>query len=446
MNKISLIIQREYLSRVKKKSFIIMTFLGPILMAAMFIVPVVIGLVANTKREIQVLDETGWFQGKFKNDNGITYKAFNGTLIAGKDSVSKGSFYALVYIPKSELNLPAKAIIYAEKQPDINIKNTISSTMEKEIERTKLAAQGISEEMIKASKANVNVITMTINEGGKEEKSSTELAMGLGFVGAILIYLFIFLYGTQVMRGVIEEKTSRIIEVIISSVKPFELMMGKILGIALVVLTQFLLWVVLTLGIVGVFKAVVPDKVKTSSTEQIISQSSSQNNGSIKAANDQSAESGSQVENDFLDGLKNINYPLEISMFIFYFIGGYLLYAGLFAAIGASVDNETDTQQFVLPISAPLIISIVAAQAIMQNPDGPLAFWLSIIPFTSPVIMMIRLPFNVPWAQIALSITLLVAGFIFTTWIAAKVYRTGILMYGKKVNYKEIWKWIRYKG
>ncbi|NWJ53266.1 MAG: ABC transporter permease, partial [Bacteroidetes bacterium] len=175
MNKISLIIQREYLSRVKKKSFIIMTILGPILMASMFIVPVVIGLVANTKREIQVLDETGWFQGKFKNDNGITFKAFTGPLVAGKDSVNKGKFYALVYIPKSDINLPSKAIIYAEKQPDINIKNSISSTMEKEIERTKLAAQGISEEMIKASKANVTVTTMTIKDGGKEEKSSTEL-------------------------------------------------------------------------------------------------------------------------------------------------------------------------------------------------------------------------------------------------------------------------------
>ena len=206
MNKINLIIQREYLSRVKKKSFIIMTILGPILMASMFIIPVVIGLVANTKREIQVLDETGWFQGKFKNDNGITYKAFAGTLLAGKDSVNKGKFYALVYIPKSEINLPSKAIIYAEKQPEINIKNTISSTMEKEIERTKLAAQGISEEMIKASKANVTVTTMTIKEGGKEEKSSTELAMGLGYFSAFLIYIFIFLYGAQVMRGVIEEK------------------------------------------------------------------------------------------------------------------------------------------------------------------------------------------------------------------------------------------------
>jgi len=446
MNKISLIIQREYLSRVKKKSFIIMTILGPILMASMFIVPVVIGLVANTKREIQVLDETGWFQGKFKNDNGITFKAFTGPLVAGKDSVNKGKFYALVYIPKSDINLPSKAIIYAEKQPDINIKNSISSTMEKEIERTKLAAQGISEEMIKASKANVTVTTMTIKDGGKEEKSSTELAMGLGYLSAFLIYFFIFLYGAQVMKGVIEEKTSRIIEVIISSVKPFELMMGKIIGIALVVLTQFLLWVVLTLGIVGVFKVVVPDKGKTTNTEQMISQASNQNNGAAKTTTSTTVEPEKQVGNDFLDGLKNINYPLEISMFIFYFIGGYLLYAGLFAAIGAAVDNETDTQQFMLPVSAPLIISIVAAQAIIQNPDGPLAFWLSIIPFTSPIIMMIRLPFNVPWEQVALSMALLVAGFLLTTWIAAKVYRTGILMYGKKVSYAEIWKWIRYKG
>ena len=203
---------------------------------------------------------------------------------------------------------------------------------------------------------------------------------------------------------------------------------------------------ILTLGIVGIFKVVVPDKAKTTNTEQMISQATNQNNGTAKTVNTPTVEPEKQVGNDFLDGLKNINYPLEISMFIFFFIGGYLLYAGLFAAIGAAVDNETDTQQFMLPVSAPLIIAIVAAQAIIQNPDGPLAFWLSIIPFTSPIVMMIRLPFNVPWEQIALSMALLVAGFLFTTWIAAKVYRTGILMYGKKVNYQEIWKWIRYKG
>jgi len=271
------------------------------------------------------------------------------------------------------------------------------------------------------------------------------LAMILGYVSSLIIYMFILLYGIQVMRGVTEEKTSRIIEVIISSVKPFELMMGKIFGIALVCLTQVLLWIVLTTTIIGVFNTVSPNKLNPTKTEQI-STNTNQSASGTQAAKVETPKGENQVGSDIMTGLKNVNIVQELSLFILYFLGGYLLYAALFAAIGAAVDSETDTQQFMLPITVPLIISIVAAQAVMQNPDGPLAFWLSIIPFTSPIVMMVRLPFNVPFEQIALSLALLVVGFLGTTWIAAKVYRTGILMYGKKVNYKELWKWVKYKG
>jgi len=448
MNKISLIIKREYLSRVKKKSFIIMTLLGPILIAAMIIVPVILGMRSHTKHDIMVLDETGWFQGKFKNnvdDNGLTFKAFTGTQNAGKDSVKGGNFYALLYIAKPAENQSPQPIIYAEKQPDINIKNYVSSTMKDEVQKIKLSEQGISEEQIKSINADIALTTIKINESGIEEKSSTELAMGLGYFSSLLIYMFIFIYGVQVMKGVIEEKTSRIVEVIISSVKPIELMMGKIFGIALVCLTQVLLWTILTSGIVGVFKMVMPDKTTTTKTEQI-SLSNTLPASANKPADVQTASPDKQVGSDFMNSLSNINYVQELSMFIFFFIGGYLLYAALFAAIGAAVDSETDTQQFMLPITAPLIISIVAAQAVMRNPDGPLALWLSIIPLTSPIIMMVRLPFHVPVEQLALSMSLLVLGFLGATWMAAKVYRTGILMYGKKVNYKELWKWLTYKG
>jgi ABC-2 type transport system permease protein len=446
MNKISLIIQREYLSRVKKKSFIIMTLLGPILMAAVFIVPVLIGMKSHSSQNIMVLDETGWFTGKFKNDNGLTFKAFTGTQTQGKDSVQTGKFSTLLYIAKPSDNSTPEAIIYSIKQPDLTLKESVSSTMEKIVEKIKFAEQGISEEAVKAAKANVNVTTINITQGGKEEKSSTELAMGLGYITAMIIYMFIFIYGVQVMKGVIEEKTNRIVEVIISSVKPFELMMGKILGIALVGLTQFLLWVFLTIGIVGVFKMVVPDKPTPIKTEQsgIANNNTSPNASKTVQANAPSPQK--QVGNDFMASLKNINFALELSMFLFFFLGGYLLYAALFAAVGAAVDNETDTQQFMLPITVPLILSIVAAQAIIQNPDGPLAFWLSIFPLTSPIVMMVRLPFHVPAEQIALSMGLLVLGFLGATWVAAKVYRIGILMYGKKVDYKELWKWIKYKG
>jgi ABC-2 type transport system permease protein len=435
MNKISLIIKREYLSRVKKKSFIIMTLLGPLLMAGIFIIPIIIGMKSHTKRNIMVLDETGWFQGKFKNnvgDNGLIFIAFTGTENAGKDSVKTGKFTTLLYIAKPFDNQTPKPVIFAEKQPDINIKNYVSSVMEKEIEKQKLTEQGITEEQMKALKSDVNITTIKINESGQEEKSSTELAMILGYVSSLIIYMFILLYGVQVMRGVTEEKTSRIVEVIISSVKPFELMMGKIFGIALVCL-------------IGVFNTVSPNKLNPTKTEQISTNNNVSVNGN-QAAKVETPSADKQVGSDIMTGLKNVNVVQELLLFILYFLGGYLLYAALFAAIGAAVDTETDTQQFMLPITVPLIISIVAAQAVMQNPDGPLAFWLSIIPFTSPIIMMVRLPFNVPIEQIALSLSLLVVGFLGTTWIAAKVYRTGILMYGKKVDYKELWKWIKYKG
>jgi len=425
-----------------------MTLLGPLLMAGIFIVPVIIGMKSHTKHDIMVLDETGSFQGKFKNnvdDNGLIFKAFTGSPEAGKDSVKTGKFSTLLYIAKPTENQPPKPIMFSIKQPDINIKNYVSSIMDKEVEKQKLTEQGITEEQIKAIKSDIAITTIKINENGKEEKSSTELAMILGYVSSLIIYMFIFIYGVQVMKGVIEEKTSRIVEVIISSVKPFELMMGKIFGIALVCLTQVLLWIILTTSIIGVFKTVIPDKYNPTKTEQISNQHKVPVTGT-QATSVEATSSNKQIGNDILTGLGNINYVQELLMFVFFFVGGYLLYAALFAAIGAAVDSETDTQQFMLPITAPLIISIVAAQAVMQNPDGPLAVWLSIIPFTSPIIMMVRLPFNVPAGQIALSLALLVVGFLCTTWIAAKVYRTGILMYGKKVNYKELWKWIKYKG
>ena len=425
-----------------------MTLLGPLLMAGIVIIPVIIGMKSYTKHNIMVLDETGWFQGKFKNnidDNGLIFKAFTGSENAGKDSVKTKKFSTLLYIAKPADNQIPQPVIFSEKQPDINIKNYVTSVIEKEIEKQKLTEQGITEEQMKALKSDVNITTIKINESGQEEKSSTELAMILGYVSSLIIYMFILLYGVQVMRGVTEEKTSRIVEVIISSVKPFELMMGKIFGIALVCLTQVLLWIVLTTTIIGVFNTVSPNKLNPTKTEQISTNNNVSVNGN-QAAKVETPSADKQVGSDIMTGLKNVNVVQELLLFILYFLGGYLLYAALFAAIGAAVDTETDTQQFMLPITVPLIISIVAAQAVMQNPDGPLAFWLSIIPFTSPIIMMVRLPFNVPIEQIALSLSLLVVGFLGTTWIAAKVYRTRILMYGKKVNYKELWKWIKYKG
>jgi ABC-2 type transport system permease protein len=254
------------------------------------------------------------------------------------------------------------------------------------------------------------------------------------------------MFGSLVMRGVIEEKTSRIIEVIISSVKPFELMMGKIVGVALVGLTQFLLWVVLTASLITVITATFSNKITTTKTptEQIISSQLPSADQLKPPGSVNSVTASDEGVNEVLNAINSIDFPVMIGTFLFYFLFGYLLYAALFAAIGSAVDSEADTQQFMLPITIPLIFAIIMAQYVMQEPQGPMAFWLSIIPFTSPVIMMIRIPFGVPYLDLALSMFLLLLGFLGTTWLAGKIYRTGILMYGKKVNYKELWKWLRY--
>ena len=264
-------------------------------------------------------------------------------------------------------------------------------------------------------------------------------------VAGILIYFFIFMFGSQVMRGVIEEKTSRIVEVIISSVRPFQLMMGKIIGVGLVGLTQFLLWVVLTFAIVTAVTATMTSgDIKKSAAEQMMIQKHGMTPDISQAA--PAANESANPMGGIMEAIGSVNFPVMIGAFLFFFVVGYLMYAALFAAIGGAVDSEADTQQFMLPITLPLILSIVMAQYIIRDPDGPVSFWFSIFPLTSPVVMMIRIPFGVPYLEVILSMVLLLLGFLGTTWLAGKIYRTGILMYGKKVSYKELWKWIRYKN
>jgi ABC-2 type transport system permease protein len=317
------------------------------------------------------------------------------------------------------------------------MKSYIRNTIKTEVENRKLIASGIDPEVIKSSKTNINIQTIRLEENGEESKSYTEVDVALGLISSILIYFFIFMFGAQVMRGVIEEKTSRIIEVIVSSVKPFQLMMGKIVGIALVGLTQFLLWVLLTLGIYTIVSAIFgPEAVNQIQT----------GNGMMGQIPNSSQLAGNQQVSEIFDIIRSIDFGVIIFSFVVYFIAGYLLYAALFAAIGSAVDNEADTQQFMLPVSAPLILGMVLSNFVVNNPDGGIAFWLSMFPLTSPVIMMVRIPFGVPYWQIGLSMGILVLGFLFTTWLAAKIYRTGILMYGKKISYKELWKWLKYRS
>lgn len=469
MNKIFLVIKREYLSRVQKKSFIVMTILGPLLMAGLFIVPVYLAQMSDEMKKIDVLDETGWFMNKFENSSRFNFEYVVDDLETAKANLSSKKGYALLYIPKPSATVPSAAVIYSEKQVSIDLKGYIKTVMAKEVENQKLGAEIlkeirkvnpeyksfgndsisreslISEEILKNIKTNISLTSIQMGEEGKEAKSYTEVSMGVGMFAGILIYFFIFLFGAQVMRGVIEEKVSRIVEVIVSSVKPFQLMMGKIVGVALVGLTQFLLWVVLTLTIVTVFQTVMPGSVDKKSPTEVFSPGT-RIPADAEAITEQAEAVNSTGMSAISEALGSINYGIMIFSFIFYFLAGYLLYGAFFAAIGAAVDNETDTQQFMMPVTIPLILAIVMAQFVINNPEGPIAFWFSIIPFTSPIIMMVRIPFGVPYWQLALSMGLLTVTFIGAVWLAGRVYRTGILMYGKKVTWGEMWKWLFYKA
>jgi ABC-2 type transport system permease protein len=439
MNKIWLVIRREYLTRVRKKSFLIMTILGPLLMGGIFTTVFLLDKVDTEVKTIAVIDQTSIFKDKFKSNERIQF-VFPALSLDSARAIGKHEgYFGVLFIPATDkVSSLEKAItFYSESQPGFDVISKIKFTIEKEINAHKYIEAGIDEKKLSAIKTDVEIRTRDL----ENKETSTPLTTGLGFAGGLLIYLFIFIYGAMVMRGVLEEKTSRIVEVIISSIKPFQLMMGKIIGVALVGLTQFLLWVLLT-GVIysGVSAFIVKDK-----SEQV------QTMMKMNRMGNQNLDTAADMEMDHMDAgsklsgiMGTINFPLLIGMFIFYFLGGYLLYSALFAAIGAAVDSETDTQQFMLPVTIPLIIAYVAAANVMNNPQGNVGFWFSMIPFTSPIVMMVRIPFGVPWEQVVLSMLLLIGGFIFTTWLASRIYRTGILMYGKKVSYKEIWKWIRY--
>ncbi|HOY31296.1 MAG TPA: ABC transporter permease [Bacteroidales bacterium] len=441
MNKIFIIIKREYLSRVKKKSFIVMTILGPLLMAALMILPYYVTKLDSEQKVIEVLDETGIY---YKMGSNETIK-FNyiytdlETAIAGFDG-DKST--ALLYIPKPDMIEPTNAILYySDKQPGNTVTSYIKDKMKYIYENRKLMElYGIDKKQIDDAKVRISINSQNIETGETNLPIATTI---LGIFAGFLIYFAIFMYGNQVMRGVIEEKTSRIVEIIVSSVKPFQLLLGKIIGIALVGLTQFMLWIVLTLTLVGVFQLSVGSKnmVSKQQTEMV------QQGKVLLPENTTSAPVQDYDDENIRTLIKSFgdyNYTLIVFSFFFFFLFGYLLYAALFAAIGSAVDNEADTQQFMLPITIPLILAFILAQPIIENPQGPIAFWFSVIPLTSPIVMMIRIPFGVPAYELVLSMALLVLGFLACTWLAAKIYRTGILMYGKKISYRELWKWLKY--
>ncbi|MDR2084675.1 MAG: ABC transporter permease [Bacteroidales bacterium] len=448
MSKLSLIIGREYFSRVKKKSFILMTFLTPILMVAVIIIPSIIAVRSEQKNAekvsvVGVLDESGFYKDVFETNEKYIYIFLNDDIEIEKKNMSSSEIEYLLYIPKTEFNIPTGAYIYGKDNVPNYVKTYIRNLMAQEAERIKLEASGIDQELLDSVKTNIKISSYVITDDGDEQKSYSEVSTILGFACGILIYMFIFMFGSQVMRGVMEEKASRIVEVIVSSVKPFQLMMGKIIGIGLVGLTQFVLWVVLTFALYGVFDTTLMNKYLPADTVTQVQQMLPDADSTAVIDVVESTDMNSKVSEIF-DMISTINFPVILLSFLFYFIAGYLLFASIFAAIGGAVDNEADTQQFMMPVTIAMIIPIVLIGDITSDPNGPVAFWLSMIPFTSPITMMMRIPFGVPYWQLIISMTLLVACFILTTWLAGKIYRTGILMYGKKITWRELWKWIRY--
>jgi len=431
---ILLIIQREFITRVRKKTFLLMTLLAPLLLAAVMIVPGLLASMPEDDKSIIVLDEpsilapekgTSQFSLEYLNPNEFD-------LETGKKILRESDKDALLYIPSGNGWDPDfiknNILLFGKEDIGIDLQRFVERQLEEKINQQKLIRQGVDPEVVAQTKTKVTIRSFTMGEEGNEETSATPLKMGLGYIAGILIYFFIFFYAVQVMRGVIEEKTSRIVEVIISSVRPRQLMMGKILGIGLVGVVQFLIWVILS----GTIYAVVSTFIYPDIFAQQV------------PAGPGSPDLSTVDQTNLFSMLNSINFPVVLSGFVFYFFGGYFLYSALFAALGSAIDQEADSQQFMLPVTAPMIIAITTAMNVIQDPNGPLAFWMSMIPLTSPISMMIRLPFGVPIWQIGLSALILVGTFFGVVALAGKIYRVGILMYGKKVTWKELYKWLKY--
>jgi len=420
MNKLFLIIKREYLSRVRKKSFIIMTLLTPLFMIGVFVVPILIASNSEDKITIAIIDNSKFNEFRLASNLNLEYTYLNELNLEQHKTTLIETYDFLLHIPEidSIQQIESSIEVYSTNQMSLSIKQNVENQIDKKLTNIYLLQSGINPDQIMKSQSKSKIKTYVVDEQGKNSKGNSEASFGIGLVGGFLIYIFIFMYGTMVMRSVIEEKTNRIVEIIISSVIPFELMFGKIISVALVGVSQFAMWIILGFVFLLIANGFIPldiDVTNLNTNEAVLS-----------------SEIGSSL----------MALPIKSLFFVFliYFLGGYLLYGSLFAAIGSASDQETDSQQFIVPITIPLIVSFVLVQVVIDTPHGGLAYWLSMIPFTSPIIMIARIPFGVPLHELLLSISLLIGGFLLTTWVAAKIYRVGILMYGKKINYKELWK------
>jgi ABC-2 type transport system permease protein len=445
MNKILLIIQREYVTRVAKKSFIIMTILAPILIGLMYAAIGWAALSSIEQKKIEVIDDSNLFKGKFKTNDQFKFDFVSGEFNSIKSNFDKSGYDVLVHIPANILENTEKVKMFSLDAISLDLQNSVVGTIEKEIETIKLTEAGITKSILESAKMNIRSESISLKNGA-EKKNSAGASTAIGALCGILIYMAVFIYGAQVMRSITEEKTSRIVEILISSVKPFQLMIGKIIGVGLVGLTQFALWILLSFGVITVLTETVGGKMMNSQSSISESQLSNLPPEAQELANQNTKNGSMGIISEVQESLETLPITTIVVSFLFYFFGGYLLYSALFGAVGSAVDSDTDAQQFMLPITIPIIASFALAQFVIRDPNSSLAFWLSMVPFTSPIIMMVRIPFGVPVWQIVLSVFLLIGGFVFTTWIAARIYRVGILMYGKKVTWKELGKWIFYKS
>ena len=466
ISKLGIIISREYLNKVKKKSFILITFLAPVFFAAMCVLPSLIMM--NTKEEtkqIGVVDRSG-IVAPFLKDNEVTHYVLlepATNVDSLKTCLSGADLDVLVSI--SELDPETKSVkaaSYSEKPLGIDTGNMIENRINDAVEAYRIEQSGVEnlEEIMAGVKSDVKMHSYTIDESGKESISESGVYMGLSMILGIAIYMFIALFSGMVMSSVIEEKSSRVVEVLVSSVKASELMFGKIIGVALVALTQFLLWILLTGVLVGAGMGIVgKDKIMgmmgNDATTEMVQQISPEVNlpgqvtlsDSLSAVTDTTGvaagePSGMEV---VMSTIGNINVGQIGIAFLFFFVFGYLLYASLFAAIGSGVENEGDSSQLQLPVTIPLMLGFFVALYAFKAPDSPLVFWFSMIPFTSPIVMLARIPFGVATWELVLSIALLVGTFVVCAWASAKIYKVGILMYGKKSTFKDLWKWLKMK-
>ncbi|TXE09474.1 ABC transporter permease [Gelidibacter salicanalis] len=437
MNHLPLIIKREYLNKVRNKSFIVMTFLSPMIMIALIAVVAYLSQMNNDKqRTISILDETGVVASEFETSEFTTYSIIDNMPLKGaKELVKAKNDFGLLFIKKSSdsMNVVESVNFYSDDSPSLSIISGLERKIEKRLSDVKLQKAGVDIAQILASKTQVNIAQETF-EGEKTSKVDSYLKLAFGGAAGYLLFMFIIIYGNMIMRSVIEEKTSRIIEIIISSVKPIQLMMGKIIGTSLAGVTQFVIWIILGGVLLSVVSAIFGIDVMQMQTPQ------------QELINQAMANSDAQnMAQELITGFVNLPILNLCVAFLFFFIGGYLLYSSLYAAIGAAVDNETDTQQFMMPIIMPLVLAVyVGVFTVIEDPHGTVSTVFSFIPFTSPVVMLMRIPFGVPVWQQLLSFGILLCTFIFTVWFAAKIYRVGILMYGKKPTYKELFKWLRY--